>query len=206
MRFGPARNQMQRPTCTAFAASDAHAAARGNGFNPLSPEFAFFHAHQAKPIFDPTRGLSMEDILNSIESVGQPVESGWPYLVQLPTDLNSYKPPSQSGNIYKRVAVSENADIATLTARLDEDRCVVVGLEISVEFYRPSANVSIKAPVDSPLVGRHAVVAVGHGVEAGEQVFLIRNSWGETWGESGYAWISRHYLEPRIISLGAFEK
>jgi hypothetical protein len=38
--LGAARNQGPRPTCLAFAASDAHAALRP-GWSPLSCEFAF---------------------------------------------------------------------------------------------------------------------------------------------------------------------
>ena len=41
--FGPVRHQGIRPTCMAFAASDAHAAVRPD-WVPLSCEFAYFHA------------------------------------------------------------------------------------------------------------------------------------------------------------------
>ena len=41
--LGPARDQDPRPTCMAFAASDAHAAAR-DGWEPLSTEWAYYHA------------------------------------------------------------------------------------------------------------------------------------------------------------------
>jgi len=32
----------------------------------------------------------------------------------------------------------------------------------------------------------HAVTAVGYGVEDGKEYFLVRNSWGASWGDKGY--------------------
>jgi hypothetical protein len=189
----------------AFAASDAHAVSRGVPFEELSVEFAYFNALKRSTIFDPSRGVAMEDMLSVIDAIGQPLEGAWPYIETLPANLASYQPPHPIGNLYKRSSSVERA-LTNLATVVDDNHPVVLGLEISSEFYMPPMGASIRAAIDSPLVARHAVVVVGHGTEASEQTFLIRNSWGKQWGEQGYAWISRHYLEPRLISLGVYEK
>src|SRR5439155_7286636 len=76
--FGPVRDQGQRPTCLAFAASDTHAGARP-GWNPLSCEFAF-HRAQQRGKRPPSRGATLDHMLATLRLDGQPQEADWPYL------------------------------------------------------------------------------------------------------------------------------
>lgn len=111
--LGPVRDQGQRPTCLAFAASDAHAQARGKRV-ALSCEFAFYHA-QRRSGRTATQGATLPHMLNALREDGQPVEAGWPYLVSLPLDLAEWRPPAGATPLFGRRASAIPVSVAGIS-------------------------------------------------------------------------------------------
>lgn len=46
---------------------------------------------------------------------------------------------------------------------------------------------------DESVLGGHAVLAVGY--DDGAKVLIIRNSWGDEWGDKGYFYMPYEYIE-----------
>ena len=49
----------------------------------------------------------------------------------------------------------------------------------------------------------HMMVVIGYGTENNIDFWIIRNSWGSTWGEGGYCRMRRNYNDMCGISLNA---
>ena len=204
--FGPIRDQGQRPTCLAFAASDLHAALRGE-WSPLSSEYIFFHA-QKRSQRKPTQGATLPSILDALRHDGQPPELGWAYLNKLPADLAQWGPPAGVAPIYRRAGDSGGDTVQEIIDELDADRPVLLLLRLSAAFdWVQSDGIVDPGPNEAPdFFRRHAVVAVGHGTLGIQRVVLIRNSWGDGWGASGYGWLTEKFLIPRLFQLATLKE
>lgn len=198
--FGPARDQGPRPTCLAFAASDAHAALRG-GWTPLSCEYAFYHA-QRRAYRPPDTGALLSSMLETLREDGQPEESGWPYLAATPADAGTWAPPGDVGHLFGRNGGPASHAIDRVVEELDQGRPLIVLLMLSRAFYLRNPQGIIDAGPEEPPEPdrRHAVVAVGHGLVDEQRAILVRNSWGANWGDAGYGWLTERFLGPRIYA------
>jgi hypothetical protein len=203
-RFGEIRYQGKRPTCMAFASSDAHSFAR-DSTEPLSVEYGFFHAVRLKAKPDRTQGVGIRLMSRALSNDGQPLETGWPYLIDL-SATDDWEVPKSPGTLFRRhIKLSIPPTTASIYASLDSGRPVILVIDISESFLRVTAGTILKAPADEPRLNTHAVVAVGYGESGGTRCMLIRNSWGRKWCDGGYAWVQEDYLAPRLHDAGTMD-
>jgi hypothetical protein len=202
--FAGARDQEQRPTCLAFALSDAHAADRLT--HPVfSADYLYYHGLRRMPVNHGDNGVGLVEASEALRSDGQPLEKDWPYSPVLPVDLASWKPPPKL-RVMHATATAIPANFSAICATLDLDRSIVVIFQPTERFYFPDRSGFLAPRTPDPALPQlHAVVAVGHGQKGGQRHVLIRNSWSTGWGQDGHAWLTEDYLSPRLSSLASIK-
>ena len=201
--FGPIRDQDPRPTCMAFAASDAHAAVRP-GWEPLSVEWAYYHALQREGV-QPDDGVGLSAMLATLREDGQPLEASWPYIVAQAIDPTRYSPPLIAGPLYRRASTLIPPNIQSIVEQINLGKPVLFTTRISLDFFDVPENGIITTDALTPIVGTHALIAVGYGHSNRGRFILIRNSWGPAWAHNGYAWLASTYLRQRLVAAATLE-
>jgi len=187
----PARDQGNAPTCLAFAASTAHEL-RHKLNTYLSPLYLYKMIKNNPSSAD--LGLTVEEVMTCLKVHGQVLEDDYPYRLGtaslLPEKLATYK----SNSSY----TSENIDIEIEKLVKEQKYVPIVGLDLNLAFWQPTAEMNIIFDSSGNSRGLHAVLVVGIAKDnTYEKLFLIRNSWGSNWGNNGYAWITKEYLLER---------
>ena len=191
--LGPVRDQHARPTCLAMAVTTAHEHARGSNI-PLSPEYLHYfisNSQTAAPMTFPAA-------IDALAEPGQAKDVDCPY--QSTDPPSSWAPPTTGIHLFRRLSDSvphgTGDDIAAL---LRGQQVPVIAISLPPGMYQPTAPWVI--PPDGTIEGFHAVAVVGLGNHNGTRCFLIRNSWGSSWGMDGHAWLTDSFLSRHLRHL-----
>lgn len=146
-------------------------------------------------------GAQLRDGVKSVASAGACAEREWPYEISKFAD----RPDAACYRDAKRDVVRTyqrlSQDLDTMKGCLAEGFPFVFGFSVFESF--ESAEVARSGQVPMPtasesLLGGHAVAAVGY-IDDKRQ-FIVRNSWGPSWGDKGHCYMPYAYLLDRALA------
>lgn len=191
--LGPTRDQGDRPTCAAFAATGAHEFDIPIDIT-MSPQWIAHHA--ARRTGCPNRGMTFLTLGKILKTEGQVDDCDCQY--QPSPAIKGWMPDGTLQGKYYSQLNSFSYDFAIIQSHIDNNKPVILGLGLNRPFYEGGngnpSRIDVGPPTHGlPLPG-HAVIACGSAKSASESFLLIRNSWGTSWGDDGYCWMSETYL------------
>lgn len=150
---------------------------------------------------DEDAGAMIRDGIKSVAKQGAPHERLWPYDLKkfrtkpsAPAYADARKHPAV---LYERVAW----DLQQLRGCLAAGYPFVFGFSVYTSFESAAVSKSGHMPMPKPkekVLGGHAVLAVGY--DHPKRRFIVRNSWGKTWGMSGHFTMPYAYLLDENLS------
>ncbi len=196
--LGPVRDQGNRSTCLAFAATAAHEQARPEDA-PLGEELLYWACKQIDD--DGLPGTYPESAALALSDPGQSDAALWPYDATRVESAADYAPPAAAlAPDAARTAKLQRvpATLGVLGDLITAGHAVVLGLELWPAFYAAGAG-DLDPPTSADLLGDgHAVALVG----IDSDVLTLRNSWGKSWGDAGHGRLPAAALP--VVSRGAW--
>lgn len=176
----PVQNQGQCGSCWAFsttaAIEGAHFIATGNLLKLSESEFVDCDGTDAG-----CNGGLEADAMKWAESNSIVLESDYPYFARTRSCNVDYSLGQVNVTSINRVTPQS---IPQLQASIDQGPTCVAVDAANMYFQGYSGGILNTTKCGQDL--DHAVTAVGYGTENGQLYYIVRNSWGPNWGESGY--------------------
>lgn len=182
--------------------------------NAIGGAFQFELMRQKLPIFNPSRlfiyynervlegtvsqdsGAQLRDGIKSVATLGVCDEKLWPYNIKKfakkPTKTSFTKAKKNQALQYTRL---NNANISELKSCLATGNPFVFGFTVYQSFESATVAQTGIMPMPSKtesVLGGHAVMAAGY--DDSKKAFIIRNSWGDAWGQKGYFLMPYDYI------------
>jgi C1A family cysteine protease len=151
-------------------------------------------------------GAQLSDGIQSLVKYGVCSESSWPYDIQ----QFKTKPPEHCYVEAEQHQVLEffniRQDMNSMKNCLFSGYPFVVGILVfeEIESYEVAHSGMVPMPTEkSNCIGGHAVTVVGY--DDSKRCWLMRNSWGTSWGIGGYFYVPYEYLLDSSLASDLWE-
>lgn len=201
----PIYDQLACGSCTANALGAAHQFDQiKQGQKDFVPSrlFIYYQERSLERTISEDAGAMIRDGAKVLAQFGAPPESTWPYDVA----RFATKPTTQA---YVEALPHRVTSYARVSQNLQQmkgclaDGCpFVFGFSVFDSFESDEVArtgiVPMPKPTSEEFLGGHAVLCVGYDDVTGR--FIVRNSWGEGWGDKGYFTMPYAYLSDSDLS------
>ena len=166
----------------------------------LSRLFVYYNERMIEGTTDHDAGAMIRDGIKSLITDGVCPESEWGYDITKFTN----KPTKQCYNDALAHRISQYQRLNTIDdiqSCLADGYPVVVGISVYESFESDDVAKTGIVPMptaDERLLGGHAVLVVGY--DMAKRWFIVRNSWGDNWGDNGYFYLPFDYMSNQNLS------
>ena len=203
----PVYNQGELGSCTGNGiAAVLESAEIKQGIQPTetpSRLFIYYGERVIEGTVETDSGAQIRDGIQVVATEGAPPEKYWPYEIQKFKE----KPSAEADEQAKKYKAIEYLKVLAGTAGspvrspIQDGLPVVFGFTVPASFesqtWNPAAEFLPLPAQGEESIGGHCVVIVGWDFSLKRfpvNVFEIRNSWGDEWGEQGYFWMDARYI------------
>lgn len=185
-------------SCTANAICGAfHFAQVKEGKKAFTPcrLFVYYNERAMEGNIDTDSGAQIRDGIKSVNKVGVCKETMWPYVIEKFT----VHPPKECYCAAKHNTATKYARVPQkledLRGCINEGFPFVFGFMVFSSFMTKEVATSgymTMPQIYDSILGGHAVMAVGY--DDKKKHFIIRNSWGQDWGDNGYFYMPYDFM------------
>jgi len=175
-------------------------------YKDVSRLFIYYNERALEGTVEFDSGASLRNGIKTLRKTGYCWEESWPYNIALfakkPSRRCYAEAESRCIQSYHRIT-----SLSEMLTCLAEGYPFVFGFAVyeSFETERVAKTGVVRMPRKSErMLGGHAVLAVGF--EQQKKRFLVRNSWGEGWGDHGYFTMPYEYLETLAADFWTIRK
>ncbi len=187
-------DQGQLGSCTANATVGAleFLYKKRDGQSPdLSRLFVYYNSRRMRGTTSQDSGAYICDAMASVLAFGACRENIWPYNISTFT-MEPNQQAYQEAMMHEAIEYSRVDAVEGSVAALAGGFPVVFGTRIPERCYQEAATTGVfPIPSDEEIQnnqgGGHCMLLIGY--DKPKQIFIVRNSWGQAWGDHGYCYI-----------------